>query len=232
MLRRRVQHVDEAQDLLQEFFARLLEQNLIGKADPQRGRFRAFLLTSLRNFLVNEWAKSQSVRRGKGRSPVSLDLPSGEARFVAEPVDTLTPEKLFERRWAETLLDRVTEQLRQEHVRAGKAEHFEQLAPFLVGRNQDVLLRHRCRSGWGFPRELHRSRDFACAAGFATCCGPRSPRPWRIRSRSRTKSTSFLPLWDRSAPSHWIGYSGVCRARRFFRAARVTRRYQWKCYAL
>jgi RNA polymerase sigma-70 factor (ECF subfamily) len=137
-VRRRVRDSDQAQDLIQEFFARLLEMNLIEKADPQRGRFRAFLLTSLRNFLTNEWAKTQAVKRGQGHAPLSLDLRTGEARYLAEPVDTLTPEKLFERRWAETLLDRVTEQLRAEYVRSGKQAHFDQLVPFLVGRNEDV----------------------------------------------------------------------------------------------
>jgi RNA polymerase sigma-70 factor (ECF subfamily) len=137
-VRRRRHNADEAQDLIQEFFARLLEKNLIGKADPQRGRFRSFLLTSLRNFLANEWAKARSAKRHPEHPPLSLDLQSGEARYVGEPVDTLTPERLFERRWAETLLDRVTEQLRQEFIRAGKQAHFEQLAPFLAGRNQDV----------------------------------------------------------------------------------------------
>ena len=137
-VRRRVKSVDEAQDLIQEFFARLLEQNLIGKADPQRGRFRCFLLTALRNFLTNEWAKARAAKRGHGQVPLSLDLKSGESRFVGEPIDTLTPEKLYERRWAEILLDRVTEQLRQEYLRADKQTHFEQLAAFLVGRNQDV----------------------------------------------------------------------------------------------
>ena len=77
-VRRRVPQVDRAQDLIQEFFAQLLEKNLIGKADPQRGRFRAFLLTSLRNFLANEWAKSQAAKRGQGKNPLSLDLHSGE----------------------------------------------------------------------------------------------------------------------------------------------------------
>ena len=137
-VRRRVRDPEQAQDLIQDFFTRLLEMNLIEKADPQRGRFRAFLLTSLRNFLTNEWTKKQAVKRGQGRAPWSLDLQSGETRYRAEPVDTLTPEKLFERRWAETLLDRVTEQLRAEYVRTGKQAHFDQLVPFLVGRNEEV----------------------------------------------------------------------------------------------
>lgn len=137
-VRRRVKNVDEAQDLIQEFFTRMLERNLIGKADPQRGQFRAYLLTSLRNFLANEWAKAQAARHRPGQVVLSLDLESGETRYSREPVETLTAEKLFERRWAETLLDGVTEQLRQEFHRAGKPAHFEHLAPFLVGRNQDV----------------------------------------------------------------------------------------------
>ena len=137
-VRRRVHNVHEAQDLIQAFFTRLLEKNVIGVADPERGRFRAFLLTALRNFLANEWEKAKAEKRGGGRAALSLDLDVGESRFIAEPADTMTAERLFERRWAETLLDRTTARLRDEFVRAGKEPHFNHLKVFLTGRNESV----------------------------------------------------------------------------------------------
>jgi len=136
--RRRVKNVDEAQDLIQAFFARLLEKNLIGVANPERVRFRAFLLTALRNFLANEWEKARAEKRGGGRTTLSLDFDLGETRFVAEPAATMTAERLFERRWAETLLDRTMERLRDEFVRSGKENHFAQLSGFLLGHDKSV----------------------------------------------------------------------------------------------
>ncbi len=137
-VRRRVHDVDEAQDLIQEFFSRLLEKNVLAVADPCRGRFRAFLLTALRNFLNDEWGKSRAQKRGGGQTVLSLDVRVGESRYVGEPADTLTPERLFERRWAETLLDRVMAQLRDDFVRSGKESYFEHLKTFLTGRGSSV----------------------------------------------------------------------------------------------
>ena len=134
-VRRRVNDAHEAQDLVQEFFARLVEKNVIAVADPQRGRFRSFLLASLRNFLSHEWAKAGAAKRGGRLASVSLDLDAGEARYLRELAENLTPEQLFERRWAETLLDRVTTQLRDEFARAGRKHHFDELKLFLTGKN-------------------------------------------------------------------------------------------------
>ncbi|MGC8641561.1 MAG: RNA polymerase sigma factor [Isosphaeraceae bacterium] len=133
-VRRRGNNADTARDLVQEFFARILERNTIAAADPQRGRFRAFLLTSLRNFLANEHARSIAEKRGGGLEVLSIDLDTGESRYLREPADHLSPERVFDRRWAETLLDKVTAQLRDESVRAGKAAHFNELKVFLTGR--------------------------------------------------------------------------------------------------
>ncbi len=132
-VRRRVDDVHEAQDLTQAFFTHLLEKQAIGKADRSRGRFRAFLLTALKNFLANEWDKARSAKRGGGRARLSLDFESGESRYQIEPADKLTPEMLYERRWILTLLDQVLESLRLELVEAGKAEQFEQLKGTLTG---------------------------------------------------------------------------------------------------
>ena len=137
-VRRRVQDVHEAQDLTQEFFTQLLEKNLLAVAHPERGRFRAFLLTAFRHFLVNEWEKAKAQKRGGGRAPIPLDFSSGEHGLTLEPTDELTPERLYDRQWAVTLLDHVMARLREEHVRAGKEKHFELLKVFLTGQTASV----------------------------------------------------------------------------------------------
>jgi RNA polymerase sigma-70 factor (ECF subfamily) len=132
-VRRRVESVHEAQDLTQAFFSHLIEKDAIAKAQPDRGRFRAFLLTALKNFLANEWGKARAEKRGGGKAELSLDFGSAESRFQIEPFHELTPEKLFERRWALTLLNQVLENLRSELAQAGKRHHFEQLKVALTG---------------------------------------------------------------------------------------------------
>ena len=92
--------VSEAQDLTQEFFARLLEKNVIAAASRERGRFRSFLLAALKNFLANEWDKAKAAKRGGGRAPISLDLGTAESKLSLEPAHDLTPERLYERQWA------------------------------------------------------------------------------------------------------------------------------------
>jgi RNA polymerase sigma-70 factor (ECF subfamily) len=135
-VRRRVSDVHTAQDLTQSFFARLLERGTIAGADPERGRFRAFLLTACKRFLINEWEKDRAAKRGGGQSVLSLDLNLGESRYSTEPADTLTPERLFERQWAITLLARVLEQLQAECVAKGRGVQFEHLKGFLSGSSR------------------------------------------------------------------------------------------------
>lgn len=132
-VRRRVGNAHEAQDLTQAFFAHVLEKQAIGAADPDRGRFRAFLVTALKNFLANQWDKARAEKRGGGRIGLSLDFESGESRYQFEPTDEITPERLFERRWILTLLDRVLESLQAELAAAGRAQQFEQLKGALTG---------------------------------------------------------------------------------------------------
>ncbi|HUE70319.1 MAG TPA: RNA polymerase subunit sigma-24 [Pirellulaceae bacterium] len=132
-VRRHVPGVEDAQDITQGFFAHLLDKDAIGKAHPDRGRFRAFLLTALQNFLTNERQKARAEKRGGGKVALSLDFGSGESRYQIEPSHDLTPEKLFERRWVLTLLDRVLDNLRMELAAGGKESHFETLKGALVG---------------------------------------------------------------------------------------------------
>ena len=131
--RRRVTGIDEAQDLTQAFFARLLEKNDLAAADPGRGKFRAYLLTAFRHFLSNEWNRARARKRGGGQLPISLDFESGEERIQLEPADTLTPEQLFERKWILTLLERVFSQLADEYRRIKKTDQFNAFKPFITG---------------------------------------------------------------------------------------------------
>ncbi len=132
-VRRRLGDVHEAQDLTQAFFGQLLEKQTFRTADPNRGRFRAFLLTACKRFLINEWHKNRAAKRGGSTTQLSLDFPAGESWYSLEPADTLTAERVFERQWAITLLGRVLEQLKVECIAKGKGDHFEQLKPFLSG---------------------------------------------------------------------------------------------------
>jgi RNA polymerase sigma-70 factor (ECF subfamily) len=131
-VRRRVQDIAEAQDLTQAFFTELLEKDYLAAATPERGRFRAFLLTAFKHFLSKQWAKAKAQKRG-GRPPLSLDFAAAEGRLGAEPCSNLTAEQLYERQWAVTLLAQIVERLRKEFDPAGKGELFEALIGFLIG---------------------------------------------------------------------------------------------------
>ncbi len=135
-VRRRGYSPHDAQDLTQEFFARLLEQNWLTQADRERGRFRTFLLAALRHFLANEWDKAHAQKRGGAIQFVPLQLDDAETRYGQEPADPVTPEQYFERRWALALLDEVLNRLRQEQVAAGAGTLFDALKPCLAGSSQ------------------------------------------------------------------------------------------------
>jgi RNA polymerase sigma-70 factor (ECF subfamily) len=134
-VRRQGHSVEDAQDLTQEFFRRLLEKEYLTLANRERGRFRTFLLTALRRFLVSEWRRSQAEKRGGG-IPAFCEGVEAETRYQAEPVTNLTPEKLYEKRWGQLLLGRVLAQLRDEAARAEKLELFEGLKSLLWGDNE------------------------------------------------------------------------------------------------
>jgi RNA polymerase sigma-70 factor (ECF subfamily) len=134
-VRRRGHNPQDAQDLTQEFFARLLEKRSLTRADPERGRFRTFLLASLDHFLANEWRKAGARKRGGDRCVLSLDFQKGEDRYALEPVDRWTAERTFQRRWALTLIERALERLRVEYESQGKGSLFEALKPHLGGED-------------------------------------------------------------------------------------------------
>src|SRR5512145_1680203 len=133
-VRRRGYPADQAQDLTQEFFIRVLEGRYLDRADPEKGRFRSFILTSLKFFVADEEDRRRAHKRGGG-VVVPLEFLSGEERYQREPAHDETPERIFERRWALSVLDRVVERLRSEFVQHGRPEHFERLKVFLLGQS-------------------------------------------------------------------------------------------------
>ena len=130
----------DAQDLTQQFFVHVLSTDLLATADRQRGRFRAFLLTALKNFLANEQRRATAVKRGGPQPPLSLDFQDGEERYTCEPAHDVTPERLFQRRWAITVLDHGIARLRNEYHAAGKLPLFDALKGRLgpVGDNDQT----------------------------------------------------------------------------------------------
>ncbi len=131
-MRRRGYSPADAQDLTQEFFARLLERNAVASVAPEKGRFRSFLLASMNHFLADEWDKAQAQKRGGGKV-ISLDLQSAEMRLGEMPVENFTPEKAFEHRWAITLLEQVYQRLGEEYRAQGKGTLFDALRLTLAG---------------------------------------------------------------------------------------------------
>ena len=136
-VRRRGHPPEDAQDLTQEFFARLLEHNWIGRADQQKGRFRSFLLSAMNHFLADEWDKAHAQKRWSGLAPVPLQFDTAETRYGHEPSDNATPEQNYERRWALTLLEKVLNRLRTEYHQEGREVFFAALHPYLVGEGND-----------------------------------------------------------------------------------------------
>ncbi len=123
----------DAQDLTQEFFARLLEKKYLRLADSDRGKFRAFLLKSLKHFLVNEWEKARAQKRGGGDSAIPLDAEVAESRYAAEPVQALTIDEIYEKRWALTLIEAVLARLRENYQASGRLPVFEALKGLIWG---------------------------------------------------------------------------------------------------
>src|ERR1051326_4088522 len=124
---------EDAEDLTQGFFARLLEKHWIGDADREKGRFRSFLLMALQRFISDEWDKARALKRGGGTQTLPLPFASAETRFNLEPADQVTPEQSFERRWAVSLLEQVFNRLRREYLEEGNGQLFDDLNPCLVG---------------------------------------------------------------------------------------------------
>lgn len=134
--RRGGQSPHDAQDSVQEFFARFLERKHLRLANPARGRFRTFLLTALKNFLINEWKQANRQKRGSGQPAISWDEALAESRFAVETATVQPPDSLYDRGWAATLLDRALAALRAEFEQAGKLAHFDRLKVYILGEKQ------------------------------------------------------------------------------------------------
>jgi RNA polymerase sigma-70 factor (ECF subfamily) len=144
----------EAEDIVQSFFARLIEKAALAAANPNRGRFRSFLITSLQHFVANRRDYELAQKRGGGVKTFNLDFNAAEEAYHREPWTDLTPEKIFDRRWALDLLQRVMTELQQDYARSGKSDLFEHLRPCLTGSGQP--------DGYAdIARELHLSPDAA-----------------------------------------------------------------------
>jgi RNA polymerase sigma-70 factor (ECF subfamily) len=140
-VRRRGHATAEAQDLTQGFFLHLLEKGTLRVADQTRGRFRSFLLASLEHYIANQWRHDQAQKRGGGRQILSLDVDEAERRYGREPADEMTPEKIYVRRWALTLLTKAIETLRDEYARSDRLPIFEALKLYLGGEDSTVPYR-------------------------------------------------------------------------------------------
>jgi RNA polymerase sigma factor (sigma-70 family) len=159
-LRRRGYPSHHAQDLTQEFFIRVLEGRYLDRADPEKGRFRSFLLTSLKFFVADEEDRNRARKRGGG-IVVAIEYSSGEERYQREPAHDETPERIYERRWALSLIDRVVEKLREKFVHHGRPDHFERLKVFLLGHSDApyaALAREMNTSEGALKVAIHRLR--------------------------------------------------------------------------
>lgn len=162
-IRRRGHSPPDAEDITQNFFLHLIEKQSLDGLERDGGKFRSFLLRSLDNFLANAWHRARAQKRGDGVQPLSLDAQDGEARYLFEPTESVTPETLFERQWVCTLLAKVIGYLSTECEKSGKGGLFRDLQPHLQGDRQgqpyaDVAARHRMSEG-AVKVAVHRLRQ-------------------------------------------------------------------------
>ncbi len=129
---------EQAEDYTQGFFASLMERQSIGEADPKRGKFRSFLLVSLKHFLSDQFDRTEAQKRGSGKKVLSLDIEDGETRYHCEPADNLSPEKLFERYWALEVLKQAMTRLKDEFATANKQHLFDHLKTYLTAEQDSI----------------------------------------------------------------------------------------------
>ena len=161
-IRRKGYSREEAEDLTQEFFVRVLQHGTFAEARRDRGRFRSFLLASVTHFLSNEWDRSTAQKRGGTCPTFSLDFEASEERYHREPFHEITPETLFERQWALAALDHVLARLREEYARKGQSAQFDLLRVFLTGDQDrgsyDEVARTLALSAAAVKTAVHRLR--------------------------------------------------------------------------
>lgn len=162
-VRRRGYLSTEAEDITQNFFLRLLQKRSLAGLQREGGRFRSFLLSALGNFLANEWDRARAQKRGGGTTPIPIEIEDGEVRFARELADQETPESLFEKRWAFTLLEHVMRRLQGECILEGRAAFFDNVRIHLQGERQgpsyaEIASRHGMNEG-SVKVAVHRLRQ-------------------------------------------------------------------------
>jgi len=154
---------EEARDLTQAFFAEILEKDRLQAIDQSKGKFRSFLLASLKNFMSHEYEKGQALKRGGGTTTVSMDAEDAETRFKIEPVDDLTPDQIFERRWGLTMMERAMGRLETETASTSTPEQFEQMKSYLTGAGAGTPYKEAAdevgMSEGAFKTAVHRMRQ-------------------------------------------------------------------------
>lgn len=145
-VRRSGRSPEDAQDLTQAFFARLLERDFLRLVDPEKGRFRTFLLVALKRFLAQEWHKSQAIKRGGGAVSLPIDRMEAERRYAVEVVDALSPEVLYDRRWGLTLLERTLDRVKDFYESRGRGALYEHFRELLTGSTQDASFAEMARA--------------------------------------------------------------------------------------
>ena len=161
-VRRAGQSREDAEDLTQDFFAEFLDKGYFERADPTRGRFRSFLLTSMKNFMTMRWRRKQTGKRGGGTIHVPLDPVLADNWYVAEPAEELTPEMLYDQQWARSLVDRAHQELESYFDRRNKAVALQHIKRYLWGEDRDVpyaeLAGRAQMSVSAFKSTVHRVR--------------------------------------------------------------------------
>jgi DNA-directed RNA polymerase specialized sigma24 family protein len=191
-VRRRGHGHEDAQDLTQAFLLQLLERRSFARVDRGKGRFRSFLLAGLNYFLADAHDHVIAQKRGGGQPTLSFDAQTAEQRYRLEPVDDLSPDKLFERQWALALLDQVLARLEKEFCETGKSGLFQQLRVFLVaGRGEPTYA--QVATELGLTGAASRKPCTACDTGITPCFGRPLPRRWPIRRRWRTSCAISAP---------------------------------------
>jgi RNA polymerase sigma-70 factor (ECF subfamily) len=153
---------EDAQDLTQEFFNRLLARNSLTQVAPEKGKFRSFLLAAMRHFLSDQRDRARTLKRGGGAEMLSLDAQEAEDLYRLEPVDRLDAEKIYERRWAMTLVERALARLREESVAAGRGALFERLRRYVAGEREATWSEAAAELGLGegaMKAAVHRLRE-------------------------------------------------------------------------
>jgi RNA polymerase sigma-70 factor (ECF subfamily) len=198
---------EHAKDLTQEFFALLIEKNYLADSDPERGSFRAFLLTAVKHFLANEWDRMHALKRGGGQIPVSIDVVAAEEWISPSTVEHVTPEKLFERRWAMSVLEHAMSTLRTEFRDAGKEREFDQVSTLLNRDAESASYETLASLRWASPPARYGWPSTAFGGAIGVCCATRSHRRSPIPRTSSLNSVFCCPLSANKGERH-----GRCRA--------------------